>query len=205
MFSDKTYDVDSSVFPRLATLCSLIHERHGVGNARPRGAVAVHLVGVVREAEGYAANHLAIVGQPEVAADQPGVPRQRGLWNGAETERLGGKHEVGDIGAAIDRAIDAERLVGVNDRDMRRTEEIVVLQRLLRIRRLVASDDTERVVELKTALATAVEIDAEIFARWREIMIIFRAGRGLGIDRLAKFLLGLGRSRSAPPWLAVAP
>ncbi len=107
------------------------------------------------------------------------MPRQRGLRNRAEAERLRRQHEVADIGAAIDCAVDAERLVGVNDRDMRRAEEIVVLQRLLRIGHLVAPGDAERVVELKTALAAALEIDAEIFARRREIMVVFGAGRRL--------------------------
>src|SRR3954470_21723669 len=110
------------------------------------------------------------------------MPRQRGLRNCPETQRLRRQHEVGDIGAAIDRAVNAERLVGMNDRDVRRAEEIVILQRLLRIRRLVASDDAERVVELKTALAAAVEIDAEIFAWRREVMVILGTGRSLGID-----------------------
>src|SRR6185503_17871249 len=140
---------------RLSTLCSLIHERHGIGNARPRGAVAVHLVNIVREAEGYAANHLAIVGQLEVPPDQPGMPRQRGLRNRAEAERLSGQHEIADIGTAIDRAVDAERLVRMDNRDMRRAEEVVVLQRLLRVGHLVAACDAERIVELKTALAAA--------------------------------------------------
>src|SRR3954467_5711832 len=103
------------------------------------------------------------------------MPRQRGLRNGAEAERLRRQHEIADIGAAIDRAVDAERLVGMDDGDMRRAEEVVVLQRLLGVRHLVAARDPERVVELKAALAAAFEIDAEIFAWRREIMIVFRA------------------------------
>src|SRR4029078_7767792 len=90
-----------------------------------------------------AANHAAIVGQLEVPADQSGMPRQGGLRNGAEPERLRCQHEVGDIGAAMYRAVKAELLVVVNDRHMRRTEEVVVLQRLLRVGHLVASDDAE--------------------------------------------------------------
>src|SRR4030081_469693 len=102
----------------------------------------------------------------------PGSPCRGGLRNSAGAERLGGQHEIADIGAAIDRAVDSERLVGMNDRDMRRAEEIVVFQRLLTIARLVASDDAERVVQLEAALAAALQIDAEIFARRREIVIV---------------------------------
>src|SRR3954466_1825610 len=101
------------------------------------------------------------------------MARQRRLRNGAETERLRGQHEIADIGPAIDRAIDPERLVGVNDGDMRRAEEIVILQRLAGIGRLVAAGDAERVVELEAALAAAFEIDAEIFTRRRKIMAVF--------------------------------
>src|SRR4051812_19814297 len=104
------------------------------------------------------------------------MTRQRRLRNGAEAERLGGQHEIADIGAAIDCAVDSERLIGMNDGDMRRAEEIVVLQRLLRVGRLVAARYAEGVVELETALSAAVEIDAAIFARRREIMVVAGAG-----------------------------
>src|SRR6185295_8742960 len=152
-----------------------------------------------------AADHLAVAGQLEVPPDQPGMTRQRGLRNRAEAERLRGQHEIADIGATIDRAIDAERLVGMDDRDMRRAEEIIVLQRLLRVSHLVAARDAKRVVELETALAAALQIGAEIFARRREIVIVPGAGRRLGIDRLAKFLLGLTARDQHLPGLAVAP
>src|SRR3954463_395257 len=106
------------------------------------------------------------------------MARQRRLRDGAEAERLRGKHEIADIGAAIDRAVNAQRLVGMDDGDMRRAEEIVVLQRLFGIGRLVAARDAERVVELKTAFAAALQIDAEIFARELEVAVLRRAGRG---------------------------
>src|SRR3954453_7404379 len=119
------------------------------------------------------------------------MPGERGLRDGAEPERLRGQHEVADIGAAVDRAVNAERLVGVDDRDMRRAEEIVILQRLFGVGRLVASDNAERVVELKAALAAALEIDAEILARRRKIMAVLGAGGGFLIDQFAEGLLGL--------------
>ena len=78
-------------------------------------------------------------------------------------------------------------------------------QRLLRIRHLVASDDAERVVELKAALAAAIEIDAEIFARRRKVMPVLGAGRGLLVDPLAKPFLGLAARDQHLPRLAVAP
>src|SRR4030095_6860698 len=48
---------------------------------------------------------------------------------GAGASRRRREHEVADIGAAIARAVDAERLGGGDDRHMRRAEEVVVLQR----------------------------------------------------------------------------
>src|SRR3982074_3254743 len=108
-------------------------------------------------------------------------------------------------GAAVDRAINPERLVGVDDRDMRRAEEIVVLERLFGIGRLVASDNAYRVVELKAALAAALEIDAEIFARRREIMAVLGAGSGFRIDHLAETFLGRAARNHDLPGLAVAP
>src|SRR5262249_37901081 len=115
------------------------------------------------------------------------------------------QHEVTDIGAAIDRAIGAERLGGVNDRNMRRAEEIVVLQRLLRIRDLVAAGNAERVVKLEAAFAAAFEIDTEIFARRREIVIVLGTRRGLLVNQLAKALLSLRACDHHLPGLAVAP
>src|SRR4051794_35360311 len=133
------------------------------------------------------------------------MARQRGLRNCAEPERLRGQHEIADISPAIDRAIDAERLIGVNDRDMRRAEEIVVLQRLPGVARLVPARDAERVVELETAFTAAFEIDADIFARRREIIIVTEAVGGLLVDQLAEALLGLAAGDDDLPGLAVAP
>src|ERR1700716_4068732 len=98
------------------------------------------------------------------------MTRKRRLRSGAETQCLRGQHEIADIGPAIDRAVDAERLVGMNDGDMRRAEEIVVLQRLPGVGCLVATGDAERVVELEAALTTAFEIDPEIFAGRGEVV-----------------------------------
>src|ERR1700704_1183491 len=100
------------------------------------------------------------------------MPWQRGLRNSAEAERLGGQHEIADIGAAIDRAVNPERLVGMNDRDMRRAEEIVILKRLFAIGRLVAAHDAKRVVELEAAFAAALQVDPEIFARRGKVMVV---------------------------------
>src|SRR3978361_717492 len=140
-----------------------------------------------------------------MTADQSGMPRQGCLRNGAETERLGGQHEIADIGAAIDRAVDSERLVGMGDGDVRRAKEIVVLQRLPAIGRPVAARDAQRVVKLKTAFAAALQIDAEIFARRCEIVIVTGARRGLGIDQFAKALLGFAARYQPLPRLTVAP
>jgi hypothetical protein len=118
------------------------------------------------------------------------MARQRCLRNGAQPQRLRGQHEITDIGAAIDCAVDSKRLVGVDDGDMRRAKEIVILQRLFGVGGLVASDNAERVVELKAALAAAFQIDPEIFARRREIMTVGRAGRRFRIDQLAEAFLG---------------
>src|SRR5450432_3004181 len=113
------------------------------------------------------------------------MARQCGLRNGAETERLCGQHEIAYIGPAIDRAVDSERLVGMNNGDMRCAKEIIVFQRLPAISRLVAARDAERVVKLEAALTAAFEIDSEIFARRRKIMVVAGARSGLGIDQFA--------------------
>src|SRR3954453_11359208 len=184
---------------------SLVHEGHGLGHARTRRAVAVDLVGVVRIAERDTADDAAVSRQIEMAADQAGVARERRLRNRAEPERLRCQHEVRDIGAAIDRTVDAEGLVGVDDGHMRRAEEIVVLQRLLGIGRLVSARDAECVVELEAALAPAFEIGAEIFARRREIIVVPETTRSLLVDQLAEALLGLAAGDDDLPGLAVAP
>src|SRR4051812_23812034 len=160
---------------------------------------------MVRIAERDAANDAAVSSQIEMAADQAGVARERRLRNRAEPERLRGQHEVRDIGAAIDRTVDAERLVGVDDGHMRRAEEIVVLQRLLGIGRLVSARDAERVVELEAALAAAFEIGAEIFPRRREIIVVAEPARCFCVNQLAETLLGLAAGDDDLPGLAVAP
>ena len=80
------------------------------------------------------------------------------------------------IVVTFDRAIDAQRLVGVNDGDMRCAEEIVILHCLPGIGRPVTARDAERVVELEAAFAAALQIDAEIFARKRKVAVCRRAG-----------------------------
>lgn len=147
--------------------CSLhVDECDDVCECGARGAVAVDLVRMVGIAERDTADHAAIIAEIEVAADQPGMTRKRCLRNGAEAECLRRQHEIRDVSAAIDRTIGAERLGRVNDRDMRRAEEIVILQRLLGVGCLVTPDYAERVVELETAFAPPLQIDTEIFA-WR--------------------------------------
>src|SRR5258708_26752179 len=111
------------------------------------------------------------------------MARQRRLRNGAETERLCGQDEIADIGAAIDRAVDPERLVGVNNGDMRRAKEIVILQRLPGVGGLVAARDAERVVELETALPAAVETDPDIFTRPRQLIAVLVTVSGLPLDQ----------------------
>ena len=124
----------------------------------------------------------------------------------AEPERLRRQHEVRDIAAAIDRAVDAERLVGMDDRDMRRAEEIEILQRLSGVGRLVAARDAERVVELKSALAPALQVDAAIFARERKIAgVRLAAGSGCRTIRSRNFSVAAPRRDHELPRLAVAP
>src|ERR1700722_7297420 len=153
-------------------LALFIHKCRSVRNTGARGTVAVDFVVPVRETERNPAHHPPVVVEPEVTPDQSGIMRQRRLRDGAETERLRGQQKITDIGPAIDRTVNAERLIGVNDGDVRRSEEIEILERLPGIGRLVAARDTERIVELKTAFAAAFQIDAAIFARKRKVAII---------------------------------
>src|ERR1700687_2009823 len=140
---------------------------------------------MIREPERNSADHAAVVTELEVAADQAGMARQRSLRNRTEAKRLGCQREITDICAAIDRAVNPERLGRMDDGDMRRAEEVVILQRLLAIRGLVAARDAKRVVKLEAALAAAIEINPEIFPRRREIMVVACAGGGFGIDQFA--------------------
>src|SRR5579872_539032 len=130
--------------------------------------------------------------------------RERSLRNGAEAERLRRQHEVGDIGAAIDRAVDAERFVGVDDRNMRRAEEIEIFKRLLGVSRPVTARNAERVVELEAAFTPPLEVHAAIFPWKRKIAVVLAAACGC-VDRLTKSFLGLAARDHDLPWLAVAP
>src|SRR5258708_39811908 len=101
-----------------------------------------------------------------------GMKRQRRLRHRGHAQRLRGKKEDRDISAAVDRAVDAERLVGMNDGNMRRAEEIEIFQRLPGVARLVASLYAERIVKLEAAFAAALQIDAAIFARERKVSAV---------------------------------
>src|SRR5580692_4945540 len=141
-------------------LALLVDKRHGIGNAGARGPVAVDPVIGIRKTKRYAADHPPVVAELEMAPDQAGLTRQRRLRDRAKTERLRSQQEIADIGSAVDCAINAQRFIGVNDGDVRRAEEIVILKRLLRISRLVAARDAERVVKLEAAFPAALQIDA---------------------------------------------
>src|SRR3982751_1373864 len=91
---------------------------------------------------------------------------------GGDPERLRRQHKARDVAAAIDRAVNSQRLVGVNDGDMRRTEEIEILKRLLGVGCLVASGYAERIVKLEAAFAPPLQINAAIFARERKISAV---------------------------------
>src|SRR5205085_7526726 len=116
-----------------------------------------------------------------------GMKRQRRLRHRRHSQRLSGQHEACDVAAAIDRAIDAERLVGMNDRDVRRAEEIEILQPLLGVAHLVASGYAERVVKLKAAFPAALQIDAAILARERKVSGVRRAAGGSAMNHVAEF------------------
>src|SRR5260370_8119095 len=116
--------------------------------------------------------------ETEMPAHHPEMKGQRGLRHCGHAQRLRGEHEARDIAAAIDRAVDAECLVGVNDGNVRGAEEIEILQRLPGVGRLVAPGDAERVVKLKAAFAAALEIYAALFARERKVPA-FRLSRAV--------------------------
>src|SRR4051794_3150805 len=98
-----------------------------------------------------------------------GMKRQRRLRHGGDAKRLRRQHETRDIAAAIDGAVNAERLVGMNDGDVRRAEQVEILQRLFGVSGLVAAGNAKRIVELETAFAPSLQIDAAIFSRKREV------------------------------------
>src|ERR1700757_1724212 len=92
-----------------------------------------------------------------------GMKGERGLREVATPGPRRRQQEARDVAAAIDGAVDAERLVGVQDGDVGRAEKVEILQRLSRVARLVAARNAERIVELKSALAPPLQVDAAIF------------------------------------------
>src|ERR1700751_5770956 len=130
---------------------------------------------------------------------------ERALRDGGTPERLRRQQEARDVAAAIDGAVDAERLVGVQDGDVGRAEKVEILQRLSRVPRLVAARNPERIVELKSALAPPLPVDAAIFTRKGEVAGIRPAARGGRIHRLAESLRRRPGGDLQPPGLAVAP
>src|SRR5258708_328352 len=134
-----------------------------------------------------------------------GMKRQRRLRHRGHAQRLRGQHEACDVAAAIDRAVDAERLVGMNDGNVRRAEEVEILQRLPGVARLVASLYAERVVELKAAFAAPLKIDAAIFARERKVSAVRLAAGGGTVHYIAKLFRCRTRGDDQLPRLAVAP
>src|SRR3954452_19696290 len=134
-----------------------------------------------------------------------GVKRQRRLRHRRHTEGLSRQHEACDIAAAVDRAVNSKRLVGMDDRDMRCAKEVEILQRLFGVSCLVSPDDAERVVELETAFAPPLQIHAAIFAgKWKIAGVRFAAGGG-GVNHVAEFPGGGTGGDRELPWLAVAP
>src|SRR5690606_9812099 len=77
--------------------------------------------------EGYAAHHTSIFTQPEERPYELGMHCERTLRDRAHAETLRRQHEVADPGATVDRAVDAERLISRDDRDVRSAEQTEVL------------------------------------------------------------------------------
>src|SRR5674476_4403 len=88
-----------------------VDEADGIADAGARGAVAVGLVLAVGISERDAAYHPAVVAEAEMPAHHLGMERQRGLRYRGDSQCLRRQQEARDIPAAIDRAVDAERLV----------------------------------------------------------------------------------------------
>src|SRR5258708_25990625 len=135
-------------------------------------------------------------------AHHVGVKRQRGWGYRRQPRRLRREKKTREVAAAIDRAVDAERLVGMNDGDMRRAEEIEIFQCLFGVARLVAPDDAERIIKLKAAFATPLQIDAAIFARERKIPGVRLAARGGAVDHVTELFGRSTRSDRELPRLA---
>ena len=94
---------------------------------------------------------------------------QRRLRDAGDTQAARGQHEVVHPGAAVEHARHAQRLVRRDDHGVRRAEQPVVLHALPRRGCAVAARDADALVELEAALAPALEIDAAVFPRKREI------------------------------------
>jgi hypothetical protein len=86
-----------------------------IGARRAEGVGGVVFVLV---AERDAADDLAVIGNAEMIVQKRALRGDRGLRDGAESQRFGRRQQIGDIGAAIDRAIRAERLLAMDDRQL---------------------------------------------------------------------------------------
>src|SRR5581483_2486615 len=88
---------------------------------------------------------------------------------------------------------------------MRRVEEIEIFQGLSCVSRLVAARNSQRIIQLKAALAPPRQINTTVLARKRKIAMVRGAGTGRRIDFLAESFLRLAACDRNLPGLAVAP
>src|SRR5437660_1626954 len=129
----------------------VVDEAYGFIERGTLGAKAVRLVRTILIAERDTADDEAIFADGKIVAHELRVRSQRRLRNRCDAKALSREKKGADVGAAIDCTIRSERLVGRNNRDVRRAEKSVVLKHLHCRRGTVAALDADRIVERETA------------------------------------------------------
>src|SRR5665811_225624 len=144
----------------------------------------------------------AAFGKFEIFAQQRRTHRKRGLRDRSQSETLSREQERVDEEPAVDRAIHTKFGFGGEDCDVGCAEEFEVLERLRGRSVAVTAHDTEAVIQLPTAPATAFLIDPVVAGREVEVGAELL---DIGSDRLAQVVGALSFGDDDLPWLGVAP
>ena len=113
-----------------AGIVSPIDPVHHLRDAGPRGLEPVGgMVGIL-VAERDSANDEPILAEFEMLAPEVRIRRQGGLRNRSYSDRVCSKREVGNVGAAIDRAVGTELPIRTDDGDVGRAEKPEIFQPL---------------------------------------------------------------------------
>jgi hypothetical protein len=136
-----------------------------VRSTRPK--LIGRMVGIL-VTKGNTAHDLAILPKVEILPHERRIMCQCGLWDRGNAQTLREQDEVTYIGTTIDGPIHAEVPIRGNDRDMRRTKEPKILERLTGGADSIPTCHTHALVQLPSDFAPPLFISTGIL-RTREI------------------------------------